>query len=180
MDKPLSKRSSAINCHCFLCISAAMLLFCTMHLCIANEAAGNNEQPQNEPVVCILRVPEAKSGNARTEEYKNILKLANFKVSNKNFKISEGISERENEIFKPFSFNIYLYKREEDPDNKGALLLKFEIGCNGKLYPLPEISWNQKDDVLLWSGGNCIVFLSTSDKFTFTKNVEIKNYHFKF
>ena len=171
MDKPLSKRSSAINCHCFLCISAAFLAFCFVHLCIADEAAVNNEQPQNEPVVCILSVPEAKSAkpnNASNHESLTIYKLFDLLPSDKYLKINTGYEYLENKDFKSCNIGVYLYKREVASDNNDRLLLKFDIECNGKLFPIPELSWNQKDDVLLWSGGNCIVFLSTNNKFHYS------------
>ena len=54
---------------------------------------------------------------------------------------------------------VALLKRVEDAENPGNLLLKFAVAAEGEVFEIPEISWNQRDEVLLAAGESWLVKL---------------------
>ena len=54
---------------------------------------------------------------------------------------------------------VALLSRAEDAEKPGNLLLKFAVAAEGEVFEIPEISWNQRDEVLLAAGATWLVKL---------------------
>ena len=54
---------------------------------------------------------------------------------------------------------VALLSRAEDAKKPGNLLLKFAVAAEGEVFEIPEISWNQRDEVLLAAGESWLVKL---------------------
>ena len=57
-----------------------------------------------------------------------------------------------------FSF-VALLKRAEDAEKPVNLRLRFAVAAEGEVFEIPEISWNQRDEVLLAAGESWVVKL---------------------
>lgn len=65
---------------------------------------------------------------------------------------------------RPFVITLCLYKREKDPSKPGNLLMDWEIEYQGTVYPVKNVSWNQKDLLLLWTCNDGAVYLDREKK----------------
>ena len=75
--------------------------------------------------------------------YHDLFKLP---ISRRNFSAYEGFG------FNQTNIDVSLFKREEDPEKPGNLLLKFQVVSQLEVLDIPEVSWNQEDDLDLMTG----------------------------
>ena len=104
------------------------------------------EQPS---LAFVLR--GAKPSNMEQVHYRDVFKLPK---SGKHLRAYEGVGASGIDV------SVSLFRREEDPEKPGHLLLKFEVVVNQEVLDVPEVSWNQEDDLDLIAGRNWLLKLT--------------------
>jgi len=151
-------------------LDGVILFFCS---CKPQTTAEQLEKSQytlvssETPCVYVCGIPKMEggrpvSGEATSEHY-DCIPLSNFLVSTELFKNPVRINLC-TEKKRSFSVILNLCKKVKNPTEPGNLLMDWEIEYQGTVYPVKNISWNQKDLMLLWACGNGAVYLDRERK----------------
>ena len=116
----------------------------------------NRRQETKEAYIGLILIPSSYSSaySHPVSEQTVSFKLDDFSISNHKTGIQYKVLSSLNS-----SLAISLYKRQEDSTTPGNLLLKFEAIYNTECVDIPEVSWNQTDELILGHGEGWMVKL---------------------
>ncbi len=158
-----------MKCHCILCFFFLMLSFffqdvlqgelvtdVKQHPPLASPKALRRlklEEPQLS-IVVTLQPP-----NAHLEQQRDIPFSNPFFKSRLGFDASK--KQDEGELYIKFGdVSVMLLKYIPDEEHSSNVILKFLIVCATEAFDIPEVSWNQQDDLLVAAGDDWHVKLT--------------------